>query len=190
MRFFVAASNQSILSLWHGTFSVQRGVRRMCTSWIFKRALVTAMIAAGCVISARSQMPAAPDQTSNLVELLNNIKNAVQGGHYTNPTDAYKTVSSRLTMCAMTYGLLSKNSKTEQSERHMFEAASSLYSRAAAALYPGGPEEYRSVLKRSRDELIRLRLKSDEKGMFYLLRNCADFSKAGSVEGAVRELFL
>jgi len=163
---------------------------RMCTSSIFRRMAAVAMIMAGCVFSASSQTITNSDQASRVVELLNNVKTAVQTGRYANPTEVYKIVSIRLAVCAVVYGMLSKDPNVEQSKRTGYTMASNVMYRASTAIFPGTTASFKESLLKARDELLQIRARSDNKAMFYFLRNCKDLTDPMSVEGAVRELLL
>ena len=155
----------------------------MRSSTHLKRLAAALVIVTGCVCSSRSQTITYSDQASALVELLNNIKRAVQNGGHANPTEVYRTVSIRLVHCAIIHSLNFKEQNSEQSR-----SGTNILMRAATALYPGNAEAFKRVLKDAGHELLPVL--GDKKAMFYLRRNCRDLWKADSVEGAVTELLL
>ena len=159
-----------------------RGSRKcMCAA-----AFALGMMASHCL--AQVQQAPASDKTSSLVDMLSNIKNAVQSGRYRDPSAVYKTVSVRLAECAITYGMLSGIPDNSQAAKDKDSENSQLYYRAATALYPGTADDFKHELEKSKERLIQLR--SDKKALFYFVRNCRDLSQPAALQGAISELLL
>jgi len=150
----------------------------LASSLIQRSTAVIIILLGGCDLSGRAQTTFSGEQTSLLVELLKNIKGAVQSGRYENLTDVYKTVSIRLAQCSIIYGILAQREGTKQSAH---AAYSSIYFRAASALYPENYESFKRALEQSKEDLVKLRQDEDKKAQIQHLRNCADFSEPNSV---------
>jgi hypothetical protein len=119
-----------------------------------------------------------------LGQLESNIRSAVENGYSANPTEVYKDVSIGLARCALAYQSFSKDSKN-QSIQDRGKAATTLFFRAAVALYPGDAQSANQAMEQSKGDSLRI---LSDKGLFFFLVNCDRLLKSGSAESALSEL--
>ena len=159
----------------------------MLSGSIFARVAFTSLFIALLNPSARTWPIGEGSQVSTLVELLSEIKSAVERSHK-EQTEAYRTVSFRLAQCAIISRMLAEDHSNSQSERATYVTGSSIFFRAASTLYPGDANSFKNVMETVSESIARLA--EDKKAWFYMGRNCRDFSERGYVALAVAELLL
>ena len=117
------------------------------------------------------------------------MKAAVAHSKTVDVTNAYKLIATRLTECSFAYGLLAENASNDEKTRSAFADARDIYGLVGPFLHSGNPEDFKQVVSEAQTDLLLIRKSEDKKKMFYLLRNCADFSKSQSdVVNAIAEL--
>jgi hypothetical protein len=146
-----------------------------------------AMLAAS---PTRAQAPpvAKADQIALLADMLHAIKTSVVQRRRGQEVAAYKAVSFRLAQCAAAYGTLARDVSTDAATRAWYTATTDVYAKASAALYPDTADAYHRTVGNLSDAIMKIR--SDQKALFYFLRNCKDFAdpKPQAVDNAVIEL--
>jgi hypothetical protein len=157
-----------------------------------KSCLVPILILAGLAVPARAQAPLPPlakaDQVALLADMLHAIKTSVVQRRRGQEVATYRTVSLRLAQCSAAYSTLARDASTDPSTRAWYGATMEVYAKASAALYPDNTDAYNRNMANMADAIARI--KSDQKILFYFLRNCKDFAdpKPQTVDNAVLEL--
>jgi hypothetical protein len=156
-----------------------------------KSCLVPILILAGLAVSpARAQAPplAKADQVALLADMLHAIKTSVVQRRRGQEVATYRTVSLRLAQCSAAYSTLARDASTDAPTRAWYGATMEVYAKASAALYPDNTDAYNRNMANMADAVARI--KSDQKILFYFLRNCKDFAdpKPQTVDNAVLEL--
>ena len=129
------------------------------------------------------------DKITLLIDMLSRVQTAVKkiSG---DPLATYKRVGLRMINCATVYGLFSEDQKNDPSLRAWYSAASDIYAKVAAVLYPNIVD----AVKQDTEAVLRdfAEAKSDRKAAFYLARNCRDLAQpnADTVYNAILELKL
>jgi hypothetical protein len=138
----------------------------------------------------RAQQPpvAKADQVALLADMLHAIKTSVVQRRRGQEVATYRTVSLRLAQCSAAYSTLARDASTDSSTRAWYGATMEVYAKASAALYPDNGDAYHRTLGNMSDAIAKI--KTDQKILFYFLRNCKDFAdpKPQTVDNAVLEL--
>lgn len=160
----------------------------MCLVAILRRTTAALLIVGALLTSAKTQPSTTIDQASVLVEMLANIKSAVESGRHNDVPAVYKTISIRLVQCAIMYRMLGGNPESAESLRTSYVTGSNVFFRAASALYPGDALAFRQEMQKLQDQLLDVQ--SDKQRLFYFLRSCRDLSRRESIRAAIAELLL
>jgi hypothetical protein len=128
------------------------------------------------------------DQARATKDMLAQIRNAV-AKRLDDRTTLYKLTSKRLFVCAFMYGIFAKRPELETSYRAWYSASQNIFLEAATVIYPDTPE----AMKRDFGDIKKeIPSPTQDKEIFYLLRNCKDLSdpNATTVGSAIDELAL
>jgi hypothetical protein len=128
------------------------------------------------------------DQVALLADMLHAIKTSVVQRRRGHESASYKAVSLRLAQCAVAYSTLARDVSTDGATRAWYGATMDVYAKASAAIYPDNADAYHRAMPNMSDWIVKLT--SDQKVLFYFLRNCKDFAdpKPQTVDNAVLEL--
>jgi hypothetical protein len=157
-----------------------------------KPSLLVFLLAMLVASPTRAQAPSPPvakaDQVALLADMLHAIKTSVVQRHRGQEVAIYKAVSLRLAQCAAAYGTLARDASTDTATRAWYSATMDVYAKASSALYPDTADAYNRTMGNMSDAITKI--KSDQKVLFYFLRNCKDFAdpKPQAVDNAVLEV--
>ena len=155
---------------------------------------LSAIILLGTVLPclAQTALPLRKSRTEKInsaIDMLATIKAATAQTRAGRETQTYKQIGTRLIECSLTYAMLAKNASNDEKTRAAFADGMDIYDLVATFIFPAPIDDFKQAGEKAQSALLHIRETKDQKQMFYLLRNCADFSKSQpDVVNAIAEL--
>ena len=129
------------------------------------------------------------EKINSAIDMLATIKAATARSRANRETETYKQVGTRLVECSFAYDILSKSANNDEKTKATFGDGADIYKLVATFIFPAPIDDFKQAAMTAQRDLLHVRESQNEKQMFYLLRNCADFSKAqDDVVNAIAEL--